>query len=110
MKEMLMGLIMSPSVWGALILVIGYLAQLFLKGNSKQKVRGVMAIAKQVFVAIENLIPDDTDNKTAKKCDQAAEMFIKIYGDTFGKDPSMGMLELAQIVWKDLAAEHKILK
>lgn len=110
MKAMLMGILLSPELWGAIVLAVGFLVYNFTKGASKQKVRGVIAIAKQVFVAVEKMIPDDTSNKTAAKIDAALEMFIKIYGDTFGKDPNMTLIQLAEIIWKDLAAENKILK
>jgi hypothetical protein len=110
MKEMLIGLLLSPEVWGAALLSIGLLVYRFVKGNTKQKIRGALAVAKQVFVAVEQIIPDDTENKTAKKIDAALEMFIKIYNDTFGKNPDAGLISLAQIIWKDLAAEKKLLK
>lgn len=110
MKEMLIGLLLSPELWGAALLTGGLLVYRFVKGDTKQKIRGVIAIAKQVFVAVEELIPDDTQNKTAKKIDAALEMFIKLYNETFGKDPNASLIDLAKIIWKDLAAEKKLLK
>ena len=61
-----------------------------------------------VFLFVEKMIPDDVENKTAKKTDLALKEFISAWNAAKGKSPDDQLKEWARGRFASLAYDQKI--
>lgn len=110
-KEIMTGVIESPTIWavmlGALFVATGWV----VKTTKTKKDDAIFAIingsAFNAFNIAEKLIPDNVENKTIKKIDEALKAFNLRIVEALGRDATKPEIDQAKALWSELAFELK---
>jgi len=113
--EFVLGLLSSmlgnPVVQAALIGVLIVLAGMIVKKTKNKKDDMIFDIVRGAifnsFNMAEKAIPDDSENKTIRKIDEALKAFNTKIVDALGRNASKPELEQAKALWSEMAFELK---
>ncbi len=75
MKEQILAIVLDPIFIGIVLSWAGYLVKKFIEKKASVKAETIYACAMKGFALAEKQIPDNVENKSLKKIDEALKVF-----------------------------------
>lgn len=107
MKEQILAIVLDPIFIGIIASWIMYGVKKFIEKKSSAKGELIYAAALKGFSIAEKMIPDNVENKTLKKIDEALKVFTKEIIDATGEAPTQKAIADAKAIFSLIAAKQK---
>lgn len=111
LKELIGSVLMNPAVQA---IIVGFIFTAIGWGVKRVKDekydawwRSIQGAAVTAFNFAEKVIPDDTDNKSLKKIDEALKYFNENVAEKFGRNATKNEFEIAKDLWAEMSYEIK---